>query len=504
MRRLLIVSAALIGGLLCPSPLAANDVHVQAAGPIGLGYVSLYYGLADPATGQWYTGMGYDPFGGTYETRTWMAIADTGASACLLGKTTQEAYVSYDGAGIPLQPYPQVKFVDEGFGGSQDFAVTEPLRLMIADFKTADDPLNDPEDPSLYTAYGPVGGPTPPSIHLAASLEPIGSGAVDVDIIGMSVMEGRVLQVDPHYLQFMRLTFLVMAGSLERPAPPAWDPRAMYLPVTLEGFFQDPQPVEVGRHAMLPVHIRHGPADAFATRMALFDTGSPVNFVAESFAAEAGIDLDSPPDLLIPVSGVGSSQSERPGWYVDALALDLGRGREGDRLVLSNTAVFTIPDELMPGELQAILGGGVFSPGVDSIYSLIWNDTPVLEWYLDTRDPEHAYIIVVMPDPVTAPGDANLDGRVSISDLGILADNYGLATGANWSQGDFNGDGEVGVADLAALADNYGYGGGGVPAGGGDQVPEPGCLLALLVGGGALVLVRRGRRRRRPLRAGPV
>ncbi len=142
----------------------------------------------------------------------------------------------------------------------------------------------------------------------------------------------------------------------------------------------------------------------------------------------------------------------------------------------------------MPGELQAILGCGVFSPGVDSIYSFIWNDTPVLEWYLDSRDAQQAYIIVVMPDPVTAPGDANLDGRVSIADVGILADNYGLTGGANWSQGDFNGDGAVGVADLGTLADNYGSGVGGAAA-----VPEPSGVLLLLAALGPLI--RRRRRR---------
>ena len=57
-------------------------------------------------------------------------------------------------------------------------------------------------------------------------------------------------------------------------------------------------------------------------------------------------------------------------------------------------------------------------------------------------------------------GDANMDGRVGIADLGALADNYGN-TDAEWADGDFNGDRRVGIADLGALADNYGYGTGG-------------------------------------------
>jgi parallel beta-helix repeat protein len=59
---------------------------------------------------------------------------------------------------------------------------------------------------------------------------------------------------------------------------------------------------------------------------------------------------------------------------------------------------------------------------------------------------------------VAIPGDANGDGVVDVGDLGILAANYGTASGATWSQGDFNGDGAVDVGDLGILAANYGTG----------------------------------------------
>jgi hypothetical protein len=55
-------------------------------------------------------------------------------------------------------------------------------------------------------------------------------------------------------------------------------------------------------------------------------------------------------------------------------------------------------------------------------------------------------------------GDANYDGKVDVGDLGILAANYGLTSGATWSKGDFNGDGKVDVGDLGILAANYGAG----------------------------------------------
>ena len=57
--------------------------------------------------------------------------------------------------------------------------------------------------------------------------------------------------------------------------------------------------------------------------------------------------------------------------------------------------------------------------------------------------------------PVALYGDANLDGRVDVSDLAILAANYRKHVTGGWSMGDFNDDGVVDVKDLALLAANY-------------------------------------------------
>ncbi len=62
------------------------------------------------------------------------------------------------------------------------------------------------------------------------------------------------------------------------------------------------------------------------------------------------------------------------------------------------------------------------------------------------------------PAQIKIPGDANNDGKVNVSDLGILATNYGMTGGATWEKGDFNNDQKVNVSDLGILATNYGYG----------------------------------------------
>ena len=68
------------------------------------------------------------------------------------------------------------------------------------------------------------------------------------------------------------------------------------------------------------------------------------------------------------------------------------------------------------------------------------------------------------------PGDANGDGYVDVSDLGILATNYGAGGGFGWEDADFTGDGFVDVSDLGILATAYGT----VPDA--QSVPEPGAV----------------------------
>jgi hypothetical protein len=88
-------------------------------------------------------------------------------------------------------------------------------------------------------------------------------------------------------------------------------------------------------------------------------------------------------------------------------------------------------------------------------------------------------------------GDANLDRRVDVTDLGILATNYGKTVPNGIIQGDFNQDGKVDVTDLGILATDYGLGVVGGFTIVGSSVPEPASLAILLVGAGWLTRRRR-------------
>ena len=83
-------------------------------------------------------------------------------------------------------------------------------------------------------------------------------------------------------------------------------------------------------------------------------------------------------------------------------------------------------------------------------------------------------IILVFPDSVALPSDANVGGAVNIYDLVALANNYGGA--GDWNDGDFTGNGLVDVYDLALLANDF------ESIAGGSPIPEP-ATLALLAGG---------------------
>jgi hypothetical protein len=80
------------------------------------------------------------------------------------------------------------------------------------------------------------------------------------------------------------------------------------------------------------------------------------------------------------------------------------------------------------------------------------------------------------------PGDANADGKVDLSDFGILKENFG--TGTTAAQGDFNGDSKIDLTDFGILKDNFGKTAGAA-------VPEPATWQLLMLAGLSLLAVRR-------------
>jgi hypothetical protein len=86
---------------------------------------------------------------------------------------------------------------------------------------------------------------------------------------------------------------------------------------------------------------------------------------------------------------------------------------------------------------------------------------------------------IVVP---SIPGDPNADGKVDLTDLGILATNWGRTDANGPAQADFTGDAAVNLSDLGILATHWGAGAA--------AVPEP-MTLMLLAGGSIGLLARR-------------
>jgi autotransporter-associated beta strand protein len=96
--------------------------------------------------------------------------------------------------------------------------------------------------------------------------------------------------------------------------------------------------------------------------------------------------------------------------------------------------------------------------------------------------------ITIMP---TLYGDADLNGKVDLTDFSILATNFDPnGTGKTWQQGDFDYNGKVDLSDFSILATNFGLslpglGGspgvslGNLPAGDVNAVPEPSSIVTL-------------------------
>src|SRR5205814_523089 len=107
----------------------------------------------------------------------------------------------------------------------------------------------------------------------------------------------------------------------------------------------------------------------------------------------------------------------------------------------------------------------------------------------------------------TYGGDANLDGKINISDYGRIDFNIPLGV-SGWYNGDFNYDGKIDISDYGIIDFNIGIQGAQFPTGSGvavvadfgepgRAVPEPGGMSAISVITAALAGRTFGARRRR-------
>ncbi|MEX0586128.1 MAG: dockerin type I domain-containing protein, partial [Pirellulales bacterium] len=100
------------------------------------------------------------------------------------------------------------------------------------------------------------------------------------------------------------------------------------------------------------------------------------------------------------------------------------------------------------------------------------------------------------PTTAPTPGDVDLDGAVSLLDLGAMARNFGKTSRAVWTDGDLDANGRIDGKDFRILSQNYGSGAApAIAAAGSPQaIPEPSAGILLACGG---LLLLSGRLRSR-------
>ncbi len=162
----------------------------------------------------------------------------------------------------------------------------------------------------------------------------------------------------------------------------------------------------------------------------------------------------------------------------------------GDEL-LGQTVTFEATPEFLAAVQDAVDGDDLLemvmmSPAAESIMD---ERNFVGFWSDDAAAANLRPILRILYEEIQqTPGDANGDGYVNVSDLGILATNYGVGSGLGWEQGDFTGDGVVDVSDLGILATAYGT----VPTA--QTVPEPSAMMLMATGMALSSLFARRRR----------
>lgn len=146
-----------------------------------------------------------------------------------------------------------------------------------------------------------------------------------------------------------------------------------------------------------------------------------------------------------------------------------------------------VDDELVTYASSEVFYPFNLSPGEHQIKARAYDDTPWVRKDLDQLEQLVTWTVNVTTPLEPIPGDANLDGTVDASDLGILASHYGAGSGAEWGDGDFDNDSMVDVSDLGILASNYGT---SMQTA---AVPEAGTAVLMALGMMAMLIRRRRR-----------
>ena len=285
------------------------------------------------------------------------ALLDTGASGILLSEfwadLLEVQQATFNGQ--------SVVFSDVGVGGSEDFAVSEPLYLRLANYT----PSIDADDIDLYdTVYMPPinsGGVVRTQIGPIGTPNPLLEG---INVIGMPAMTGKVTVFDPKPVDTFADTMRTYLYAPETPYNPTtadsnpgipptnYQVRLSYVSfdrfttVTPAGApgpnlrtnpFIGPNPFVTG-DTTPPVTIGHNGMATPATF--LLDTGAAASILSQARAAEVGVTyvpgtygtatpqlqgVNGAQTFQLSIGGVGG-EITLAGFFMDVLSLPTVQG----------------------------------------------------------------------------------------------------------------------------------------------------------------------------------
>ena len=296
---------------------------------------------------------------GVAKTSAIEAFLDTGASGTVISSTTAEQLGIKD---VKSRDGKQVSFEDIGIGGFEKFSVSEPLYAALAPYPNGEDPAD------FDKPLGPTRVQIRPEGGILAMIAP------GMDIVGMPMMQGRVIVMDPSPLA----KFDKIRTSLVAPGDRSIPKTSRHVPLTYVSFAKftrlspkdapgpdsranpmiGPDPLVVagattraarssrGDSRGKSIVITHRGKSASGTF--LLDTGAATSMISTKLADQLGLDLDKVPkdqQISLAVGGLGGQKDAR-GTYFDRLEIPT---REGKPIVYERAPLLvcdiTVADE---------------------------------------------------------------------------------------------------------------------------------------------------------------
>lgn len=226
------------------------------------------------------------------------AFLDTGASGVLLSSGAVQS--------LGIRPLTGATFEDVGVGGSEEFSVSEPLFVSVAPGAGKPIPF----------------APLPVRAQLSRGAGMMESLVGDLNVAGMPLLNGRIVQLDTGPVDSLAGTL----GVQFVPAAPATQYTIKLTPFSFKRFTRtvpaSAAPTLIDNPMIAGITVTyHGKS---ATGTFLLDTGAAASMISTQLAATLGVPAQPPkPDFSLTVGGIGGQQKS-PGLFFDALTLPAG------------------------------------------------------------------------------------------------------------------------------------------------------------------------------------